>query len=389
MPHRNGNRLGPRRLRRAGVRRLATAARAVARRLPPPRDKAFLRAAGAIRDLVRGREPRPAKPPAPAAPPLAPPPPPAPAKEQPYKRPAQLQETDIEWRDPPRVTNTAVKIRSIYDTGAAPPRYDLELLEKLNAEYADKPIVPQPLEYDPDSLTKGARRRALWVHNWVDLKDKRTLEIGCGNGYEVWHVAEHLGADAYGVDVTEYGPWETLAATSDRVHFECADMAADNPFPADFFDRIMSFTVWEHVLHPYKLLEETYKVLKPGGLAWIYANLYPGPKASHRYRDFHFPWPHLLFTDDVIKEWDRKNGREDEGSAWVNRLSWRHYEFYFDRIGFRLRHVHFIESELDEEFYHRFEDILGRHPRYDLTKDFFIAILEKPEQPKPPATGVR
>jgi SAM-dependent methyltransferase len=374
MPHPiRTSRLSPRRLRRAGARRLKSATRAVARRLPPPRDEAFLRVAGATRDLIRGRAPRP---------PGAPPPlsgNAAPFVGPPLQRPKPLTEADVEWFEPPAVANTGIKVRSIYDTGAAPPRYDLELLEKLNAEYADKPIVPQAPKYDPDSLTKGARRRALWVHNSVDLRNKRTLEIGCGNGYEVWHVAKHLGADAHGVDVTEYGPWQTLA--NDRVHFECADMAADNPYPEDYFDRIMSFTVWEHVLHPYKMLEETYKVLKPGGLAWINANLYPGPRASHRYRDFHFPWPHLLFTDDVIKEWDRKNGKEERGNAWVNRLSWRHYEFYFQRIGFRLRHVQFTESEFDEEFYHRFEDILGRHPRYDLTKDFFLAILEKPEHP--------
>ena len=36
-----------------------------------------------------------------------------------------------------------------------------------------------------------------------------------------------------------------------------------------------------------------------GGLAWIKANR--GPKASHRYRWVNFPWPHLLFTDEVFR----------------------------------------------------------------------------------------
>lgn len=283
---------------------------------------------------------------------------------------------DVEWKQPPDVLNTATKIRSLYDTGAAPPRYDLALLEQLNAEYADKPLVPNPPKYDPDSLTKGARRRALWVHNMVDLRGKRTLEIGCGNGYEVWHVAEHFGADAHGVDVTEYGPWATL--TSDNVHFTCADLAADNPYEHDYFDRVMSFAVWEHVSHPHRLLKATYDLLKPGGLAWIYANLYAGPRASHRYGDFAFPWPHLLFSDDVIREWDRKHGKTERGSAWVNRLSWRHYDHYFEQIGFKIRTVRFTTTPIDEAFYQRFEDVLGRFPRYDLTRDFFLAVLEKP-----------
>lgn len=311
---------------------------------------------------------------------------PTPAAQLPSPQPP-VEEGDIEWSTPPESSNPGAKIRSIYDTGPAPQRYDLELLKKLNAEYADKPIVPQPTKYDPDSLARAARRRVLWVHNMVDLADKRILEIGCGKGYEVWHAAEHLGADAYGVDVTECGPWDALSG--ERVHFECADMTVDNPYPENFFDRIMSFTVWEHVLHPYRRLEETYRVLKPGGLAWIRANLYAGPQASHRYRDFYFPWPHLLFSDDVIKEWDREHGKE-RGSAWVNRLSWLHYEHYFGKIGFKFRHLHFDESEFDEDFYRRFEDILGRFPRWDLTKDFFLVVLEKPSfESAPHAWGRR
>lgn len=366
------------RLRTVGTRGMKSGVRLLARRLPPPRDAAFLRTASAARDLLLGR-----RPPDRAKASIGSPPRSAAGRgDAALPRPQpQVGEADIEWRLPPSVTKTARQVRSIYDTGAAPPRYDLELLEKLNAEYADRPIVRVAPKYDPESLTRNARRRVLWVHNMVDLAGMRTLEIGCGNGFEVWHIAEHFGADAYGVDVAEYGPWQTLAGP--RVHFECADLAVANPFPADFFDRIMSFTVWEHVSHPYKMLEETFRILKPGGLAWIHANLYAGPHASHRYRDFFFPWPHLLFSDDVIKEWDRKNGQRERGSAWVNRLSWRHYEFYFERIGFRLRHVHFTESEFDEEFYQRFEDILGRFPRWDLTKNYFLAVLEKPAERRP------
>src|SRR5205814_8976577 len=68
------------------------------------------------------------------------------------------------------------------------------------------------------------------------------------------------------------------------------------------------------------LLQETYNVLKPGGLALIRANLYAGPMASHRYRHVFFPWPHLLFPDDVISDWFEKNGQPRRGTAWVNRL---------------------------------------------------------------------
>jgi SAM-dependent methyltransferase len=360
-------------------------ARFVARRLPPPRGEAFLRTCVDVRDLVLGRQPKRPAPVAAAAPAPAPPPPPAvpdvPVSKAPspfstLARVARLSEEDVEWRSPSVVLSAEPEIPDVFNMGITGQRYDVELFEKLNAEYADKPLVPHPPQYDAKTLAANARRRTLWVHNMIDLAGKRTLEIGCGNGYEVWHVGEHLAADAYGVDVAEYGVWKDLAG--ERVHYVRADMTTDNPFEPDFFDRIYSFAVWEHVVHPYKLLEETYRVLKRGGLCWMNANLYPGPMASHRYRDINFPWPHLLFSEDVIKEWDRKHGHDHIGPAWINRLSWYHYQYYFDRIGFRLRHLKFTETAIDEEFYTRFEDILSRFPRWDLTKDFFLAVLEKP-----------
>jgi hypothetical protein len=106
--------------------------------------------------------------------------------------------------------------------------------------------------------------------------------------------------------------------------------------------------------------------------------LYAGPKASHRYRDIYFPWPHLLFTDETIGNWDKLHGRSKRGSSWVNRLSWAQYQSYLDEIGFVTRRVSFRKTPIDEGFYRRFEDILGRFPRRDLERDFFTVILEKP-----------
>jgi hypothetical protein len=62
----------------------------------------------------------------------------------------------------------------------------------------------------------------------------------------------------------------------------------------------------------------------------------------------------------------------------VNRLTWAQYEDYIREIGFVIRSLRFSEEPLDEPFYERFENILGRYPRWDLTKDFFHVILETP-----------
>jgi hypothetical protein len=47
--------------------------------------------------------------------------------------------------------------------------------------------------------------------------------------------------------------------------------------------------------------------------------------------------------------------------------------------------LRFRETPLDEEFYRRFEDQLGRYPRWELTKDFFEVVLERVDPPAAPA----
>jgi hypothetical protein len=102
--------------------------------------------------------------------------------------------------------------------------------------------------------------------------------------------------------------------------------------------------------------------------------------ASHRYREINFPFPHLLFTDDVFREFYRRQGMPEMEAAWVNRLTWAEYEDHFARIGFRVRGTTFRETPLDEAFYARFESVLGRYPRTDLQRDFFRVVLEKPRR---------
>ena len=128
------------------------------------------------------------------------------------------------------------------------------------------------------------------------------------------------------------------------------------------------------------MLNELYRILKPGGLVYVSANLHRGPRASHLYRELFFPFPHLLFSDDVIREFRRRQSGRDGGASWVNRMTWSQYEDYFRQIGFVMRSLRFDETPLDEAFYERFDNILGRYPRWDLTKDFFYTVLEKPKR---------
>src|SRR5262249_13026088 len=153
---------------------------------------------------------------------------------------------DEEWTDPPARPAPFRRVEAHPDE--PPRRYDVELFEALNAEYASKPIVTNPPKYDPASMAERARRRSATVHDRIDLRGRTVLEVGCGSGYEVWHLAHQLGAEAWGIDIDEREGWAELRG--DHVHLVAADMGDAKPLPTAFFDRAMSFTVWEHITHP-------------------------------------------------------------------------------------------------------------------------------------------
>jgi SAM-dependent methyltransferase len=278
--------------------------------------------------------------------------------------------------EPPLVPEPDRIVRGTVDEVPIGGRFDLELFEQLNVEYADRPLVPDPLQYSHDALAERSLRRMEAIHNVIDLADKRVLEFGCGHGYEVWNLSNVFGSDAWGVDVVERAPWAHLA--DERTHYVLADLAVENPLEPASFDRIVSINVFEHVRRPLATLDELYRVLRPGGLAWISANLYRGPLASHRYREVYFPWPHLLFDDAVFLEFYARQGRPGLSADWVNRLTWEQYEAHIRRLGFTIHRLRFRETPIDQAFYDRFEAILGRYPLVDLRRDFFEIILERP-----------
>jgi SAM-dependent methyltransferase len=231
------------------------------------------------------------------------------------------------WPEPPLVDAPF----SALDPDAAavderPAAYDLALFEALNAEYADRRVATTAPKYDTESVTFRSRGRLETLHSQLGLAGKRVLEVGCGAGYEVWYLANHFHAEAWGVDPIPRRSWPSLQA--EHVHLVAADFAGDHGLPLSYFDRAISFTVWEHIRRPQAALEQLFRVLRPGGRAWIRANLYRGPTASHRYRDIYFPFPHLLFPDEVIAEALRRAGGVKVKAAELLGMSFRSFRYY-------------------------------------------------------------
>lgn len=253
-------------------------------------------------------------------------------------------------------------------------KYDLELFLALNDEYKDRPVVPKPPQYDRRSRRERAEARANQIHQRFGARNKRILEIGCGSGDVLRALADLYGSELVGLDINENPSW-TEAPLPPNLALHRLDVTRAPFDHLGRFDLIVSYAVWEHVEHPYAGLRAVKSLLAPGGTMYMIANLYRGPRASHRYAEVYFPWPHLLFEDEVFEAYYRSIRRGAVRAAWVNKLTAAQYLLYFDLLDLTPARVRYDITPIDEPFYERFLDRLGRYPRFDLERDFIHVEL--------------
>lgn len=119
----------------------------------------------------------------------------------------------------------------------------------------------------PMYLEESERYSAYpWLYEAAEFRNhagERVLEIGCGTGCDLLQFAKH-GADAVGIDITA----EHLRFARDRVGNLARVLygsGTDIPFPDGSFDYVYSHGVLHHLDQPRRMVEEIFRVLRPGG----------------------------------------------------------------------------------------------------------------------------
>jgi SAM-dependent methyltransferase len=135
------------------------------------------------------------------------------------------------------------------------------------------------------------------------LEGRAVLDIGCGLGGKTVAYAE-AGARVVGVDIDQTNVEQSIAFARSRgadLSFLVGD-AGGLPFPDGCFDLVVANDSMEHFPHPEEAFAEIVRVLRPGGMIYLFFTPWHSPLGSHLYDYIRTPWCHLFFPERLLRE---------------------------------------------------------------------------------------
>ncbi|HSN55407.1 MAG TPA: class I SAM-dependent methyltransferase, partial [Candidatus Sulfomarinibacteraceae bacterium] len=104
----------------------------------------------------------------------------------------------------------------------------------------------------------------------LDPTRARVLDIGCSTGILTRHYANFFG-EVVGVDIDDGAvEWAQVNRTADNIEYRVGD-SLELPFADGEFDLVTCTHIYEHVPDPQRMLDEIFRVLRPGGLCYFAA----------------------------------------------------------------------------------------------------------------------
>jgi ubiquinone/menaquinone biosynthesis C-methylase UbiE len=198
---------------------------------------------------------------------------------------------------------------------------------------------------------------------------KDVLDFGCGDGELSFYLAKtRRPRRIVGVDISDDAIKRARLSLGNidipgETAIEFAVGSTDSlPFPDQSFDTVLAFDCLEHVMSPNVILQEWFRVLRPGGLCCIEWFPYKGPWGPHMESLIPIPWAHVIFGERAMfraaeaiydlpefvpRHWDLdENGRKKpnkwrawksfEEQGYINKLSMKDFQRIAQNVGFKI-----------------------------------------------------
>jgi SAM-dependent methyltransferase len=147
----------------------------------------------------------------------------------------------------------------------------------------------------------GRSLLAEYAAHFGPLGGTTVLDIGCGLGGKTVAYAE-AGARAVGVDIAPEHVTQSVSFALSRgaaVPFLVGD-AGSLPFRDGTFDLVVANDAMEHFTDPRSALAELVRVVRPGGVIYLFFTPWGSPLGSHLYDYIRTPWCHLVFPERLL-----------------------------------------------------------------------------------------
>lgn len=119
--------------------------------------------------------------------------------------------------------------------------------------------------FDEQKAQEAYSAYVSYVDHFCHLRDKTTLDVGCGNGWSSFLLSQK-GARVTGVDL-HASSFEPKQVANKLQYVQGS--AVSLPFANNTFDMVTTHECLEHVEDPLQALKEFDRVLKPDGLVCI------------------------------------------------------------------------------------------------------------------------
>lgn len=134
----------------------------------------------------------------------------------------------------------------------------------------------------------------------VSYKGKTVLDLGCYDGAISGGYLKAGAKHVIGVDID--APAVKVAQekySGPNIEFHASN-TTELPLPDSCVDTIFCYDVFEHVSCPSPILEQCFRVLKPGGKMLIGTWGWYHPFAPHLWSTMPVPWAHVVFSEKTM-----------------------------------------------------------------------------------------
>jgi SAM-dependent methyltransferase len=225
----------------------------------------------------------------------------------------------------------------------------------------------------------------------------RILDVGAGDGItDLGILLRHRPQELVAVDIVDYIrqlpavarehglPLDALPANLTFVQGSAASL----PYPDGHFDVVLSWGSVEHIKDGYRpVLDEIWRLLKPGGQLFINPGLYYSAYGSHLGEFFPEPHHHLKMSEEALRahvlateprRMDRSGFDAPNSEYWrfykeLNRIRVADFEQELKGYGYRVVRAALRVADMVE-----YDAALQQYSLVDLATEDAFFVLEKP-----------